>query len=471
MDNPFECNLQDIRLVHQAREALRRARATGDRCQHAISDLKLLEAVLRRTQRLSPEVASEETLKTVQLCGIACREHLSLFLQSIKELAPMFNREILVADVNSWYHALIRETSTLRSRIGTHLQLVDALFQIEALQSIAAGKAPSDHPHQSHAASPSRFDVHSVARHSETSRCGKIYTDTQIGGNARVHMGDNIYYVAVDEVVSAMGEFGATPQGSKLLALVEQARVKGDLRLDALSTMGLRSSEDIKAMKQTAELIYTMLAASLSKVPSGSRSSSRETSSGRGSSSSLAASSTNISTHMNRDAPGHHFWNIQAFLDALRQAVNSIILLPLWTSPAIRALFRSVSVVVRSPTLLLDTNITLVTATTREMSLPSGHFRFWPVMLERLKCEFRGSPAQQRVDRCSFALCTFDQMAGMKKINFIQEGDWERSYSPVNEFRCTSTLSPTHPKCSLALRAAGPRLIPPRMWNGRHGKQ
>ena len=64
---------------------------------------------------------------------------------------------------------------------------------------------------------------------------------------------------------------------------------------------------------------------------------------------------------------------------------------------------RTVTILLRSPTSLLDSNTVLIDPLGRSVSLPYEHFRYWPVLIARPRYDFEGLPGQQLVARRHFA--------------------------------------------------------------------
>jgi hypothetical protein len=92
---PFGFSVGDfvasIELIHKAAKALRSTSGAIGHYQQTLVDLELIESVLRRVQGLSPASASQETIRAIQLCGLACHVPLEHFLRKARELEPYLN--------------------------------------------------------------------------------------------------------------------------------------------------------------------------------------------------------------------------------------------------------------------------------------------------------------------------------------------------------------------------------------------
>jgi hypothetical protein len=124
------------------------------------------------------------------------------------------------------------------------------------------------------------------------------------------------------------------------------------------------------------------------------------------------------------------------------------------SSRSLQILVRSAKTIIRSPSMLLDSNITLVDALNRELSLPYEHFRHWPVVLARLQCEFIGLPGESYIAKKRFGLFR----AAKKPENevMIPFDRWERSVFPGNRVVMSIDVDQFDanqcPSCGCALR-------------------
>jgi hypothetical protein len=118
----------------------------------------------------------------------------------------------------------------------------------------------------------------------------------------------------------------------------------------------------------------------------------------------------------------------RGLLEALRRALDGLLLLFLWFGPAFQLCLRTLNTMPRSPTMLLDSNITFVDALNREFSLQYQQFRYWPVVSAFLKCEFRDCPGALRITHKRFAI--FKEMRSTGRGVMIPFDEWEQQVRP-----------------------------------------
>jgi hypothetical protein len=108
----------------------------------------------------------------------------------------------------------------------------------------------------------------------------------------------------------------------------------------------------------------------------------------------------------------------------------------------------------RPPSMLLDSNIRIIDALNRELSLPYQHFRHWPVMLARLQCEFKGLPGESHISETKFGL--FRAAKRPQDQVMISFDQWEHSVFPGDQLLMSidvEQLDPNEcPSCGCALR-------------------
>ena len=96
-------------------------------------------------QGLSPASASHETIRAIQLCGLACHVPLDHFLQKAKKLEPYLNFDgnsraadflhIRKAGHKLWWAIKLEEdVAKLKASIGPGIEIINTLLQIEALE-------------------------------------------------------------------------------------------------------------------------------------------------------------------------------------------------------------------------------------------------------------------------------------------------------------------------------------------------
>ncbi|KAK6429402.1 hypothetical protein LTR95_014452 [Oleoguttula sp. CCFEE 5521] len=94
--------------------------------------------------------------------------------------------------------------------------------------------------------------------------------------------------------------------------------------------------------------------------------------------------------------------HIDRFLAALRTHIIAVVAMLLWLVPSVRLFMSTALTVVRSPTLLLSDNILLTDVLGRKLTLPYQHFRFYAVLVARLRSAFEGCPGQQALSAGNF---------------------------------------------------------------------
>lgn len=122
----------------------------------SVGDLELVETVLRKVQSLSPSKTSEETIRVIQLCGLACRVPLAHFLQKAKKREPYLDwtpasDKPFLQKIDRggrqlyWTLHFEDDVAKLRASIGTGLDSINALLQLESLQRGALAQGDLDH--------------------------------------------------------------------------------------------------------------------------------------------------------------------------------------------------------------------------------------------------------------------------------------------------------------------------------------
>lgn len=119
---------------------------------------------------------------------------------------------------------------------------------------------------------------------------------------------------------------------------------------------------------------------------------------------------------------------LQCLLELLRTKIIATLAMLLWTIPDFRAFVRSLGTFARQPSMLLDSNITLVDALNREVSPPYQWFRKWPHMLAHLQYEFKGTPGEYHVSHDLFDM--FHESRGSESAVIISAEQWEGFVSP-----------------------------------------
>ena len=141
---PFEGALGKVHLIAKTRAALE-ASCDKDWGRQSVSELQLLEAVLRQLKDLSPTTTSDDTTRIVGLCGLAYAPLLDCFLQRLEKLQPDLDHYLVAGEDSPhvgrpplWATAIKRNTTSLMQSIGTQLHLTNALLRVESLQPTTA---------------------------------------------------------------------------------------------------------------------------------------------------------------------------------------------------------------------------------------------------------------------------------------------------------------------------------------------
>jgi len=120
--------------------------------------------------------------------------------------------------------------------------------------------------------------------------------------------------------------------------------------------------------------------------------------------------------------------NMSSVLDMMSIWLSTMIMMLLMGSRSFQSFIRSGRKITRSPSMLLDSNIRMIDALNRELPLPYEHFRYWPVVLARLQCDFRGLPGESHIVNKQFGL--FRTARKQQTEVMIAFDHWERSVFP-----------------------------------------
>jgi hypothetical protein len=148
---------------------------------------------------------------------------------------------------------------------------------------------------------------------------------------------------------------------------------------------------------------------------------------------------------------------LQCLLETSRAKLNALLAMLLWTIPAFRAFIRFLNTLARQPSMLLDSNITLIDALNREVSLPYQWFRKWPHMLAHLQYQFKGTPGEDFVSNNNFHM--FRVSGRLQSDARIPVRQWEDFVSPGIRIAMSMLLGFEHLKpftCPVCLHTLGP---------------
>lgn len=369
----FDYALEDVDLVRKAVNALRGLASNAATRKHTIRDLQILEAVLRGAQEVSLGSASEDTLRNLHYCSHFCRPPLNEFLRRLKELEPDICHALACGDPSVkiepapvWATRLGGEVALLQRSVGTGLWVIDLLLRVEAMRyDLAANTTlPEDLQRiiedlQEHLHGP-------VKRHIGP---GHHFNNITISGGS-CQNGDKYFF------------HGAPP--SVLIEAVSKKldATAGVLQIGQVTAIG----EDLKGMLPQG-VAFTCVETDKVSEPSTARSVDVQPSIPQ----STELSATELTKLL-----------LQCLLELSRRKLNAILAMLRWTIPAFRAFIRSLNAFARQPSMLLDSNITLIDALNREVSLPYQWFRKWPHMLAHLQYEFKGTPGEDFVSNNDF---------------------------------------------------------------------
>jgi hypothetical protein len=418
--NSFDYAFEDIDLIRQAVEALREVADTVVEHQKAIHDLQLLETVLCGVQRLSPADLRAETRRNIHYCSHFCRPPLGQFLQRLKQLKPDLDRVLKqntpYADVDPALDGtakLVKEVAILQKSIGNGLRVIKVLLWVEELGCNVTTNTFLPGELQQTIESLQGSLSSSNGRHYGR---GHAYNDIHVSGSGRNHFGDNYYgdptlVASLDGLSRRLDDMASARQVDRLLSLVENSKIMSSPRLEVPSV-------NTHPMIQSCNNQQSISSPLAQHVKSG----------------------------------------IQSFLETLLTKLNALLVILLLTIPAFQTFARTMATFIRSPNMLLDSNITFVDALNRETSLQYQQFRYWPVVSAWLEFQFRDCPGALLIPKKRFAI--FKDMSSSSRGIMIPFDQWERMVFPGHRVlmsmdighHVTTTSSPTGnfcPSCAL----------------------
>jgi hypothetical protein len=385
----FDYAFEDIDLIRKALDALRRVASNTTAYRQAICDLQLLETVLRGVQHVSFTNASEDTVSNLLHCDHFCRSPLDHFLRKLRALEPDIRHTSASSPAPVWATRLVEEVVLLQNRIGRGLRVIDALLSVEELQQDIASNArlPAQMQQiigslQEHLSTP--FEGRAGRGH------GHYYNNIQTSGNAYSHIGDRYFLnvtpaASVDDLSKRLDATASTHQAEQLLSLVKDIK--------AMLPRGPGHNEEMDVQNSADSSLQ--LSGSRSALP---------------------------------------FDKMQAELflrclfETLGAALNAVLLMLMWTVPAMRYCGRALATIPRPPSGSLDSNTTFVDALDRKFSLQYEQFRYWPVVSAWLQCQFQDRPGALRVSQKRFAV--FKDMKPTGRGAMIPFDKWERMITP-----------------------------------------
>lgn len=395
----FGYALNDLNLVRKAVNALRRVASNTAAFQQAIHDLQLLETVLHGIQHVSTTNTSGDTVRNLQYCSHFCQPPLTRFLRSLKELEPHLccalarkGLDVCSEPGPIWATELEGHITVLQGSIGLGLRVIDLLLWVEGMRYDVAA----------HTILPAvlqrTVDALQESLHSPV-EChaarGHHYQNMQNNGGCNQY-GDRYF-------------FNGAPPSALIEALSRKLEVTaGILHADQSILIG----EDLKIVLPQG---LALIRVTNDRTP--------------GPSTTISADVQPISpqtTHLSAMELSKLL--LQCLLEILRTKLNAALAMLLGTIPAFRSFVRSLTAITRSPSWLLDSNITFVDARSRKVSLPYQWFRKWPHMLAHLQYEFKGTPGESYVSESHFGL--FQESSRSRFGQRIPLDQWEDCVRP-----------------------------------------
>lgn len=443
---PFGFSVGDfiasIELIHKAAKALRSTSGATGHYQQTILDLELIESVLRRVQGLSPAPASHETIRAIQLCGLACHVPLEQFLRKARKLEPhlSFDKNSSAADFLHikkaghklrWVILLEEDVAKLKASIGPGIEIINTLLQIESLERGAITQESLERiAEQMGRVLPAVDKIASFLQ--SNIAISKHIQDLPTLAQLRSELSRNATAEQMRFLASAVADLSGRldntatrDQANDLTVLVEDFKTEQSNGTAALSTLAEHSARELVGLKRIIESSNLMLATLMHRIPPHS--------SGRAIQSpgtvildDYNQSNNSSGTCLSQTTSLILVW--RGLLEALRRALDELLLFFLWFGPAFQLCLRTLNTMPRSPTMLLDSNITFVDALNREFSLQYQQFRYWPVVSAFLECEFRDCPGALRITHKRFAV--FKDMRSTGRGVMIPFDKWEQQVCP-----------------------------------------
>jgi hypothetical protein len=443
---PFGFSVGDfvasIELIHKAAKALRSTSGATGHYQQTILDLELIESVLRRVQGLSPTSASQQTIQKIQLCGRACHVPLDHFLQKAKKLEPYLNFD-KSSSAAAFFHIkkggnklrwailLEEDVAKLKASIGPGLEIINTLLQIESLERGAVTQESLERiAEQMGRVLPA---VDNIATFIQSYiATGKHIQDLPTLAHIRSELSRIATAQQMRSLASAVADLSGRldnsatkDQANGLVILVEDIKTEQSNGTAALSTLAEHNAKELIGLKKLAESSNLMLETLMHRIPTHP--------SGRviqspgmvildDSNQAHGPSGTVLSQ------PISLVLGWQDLIAALRHALDAILLFFLWFGPAFQLCLRTLKAMPRSPTMLLDNNITLLDALNRKFSLQYEQFRYWPVVSAFLQCKFQDCPGALRITHKRFAV--FKEMRSTGRGVIIPFDEWEQMIRP-----------------------------------------
>jgi hypothetical protein len=455
---PFGFSVGDfvasIELIHKAAKALRSTSGATGNYQQTLLDLELIGSVLRRVQGLSPASASHENIRAIQLCGLACHVPLKHFLQKAKKLEPFLN-----FDRNSsaagflhikkaghklrWAILLEEDVAKLKASIGPGIEVINTLLQIESLERGAITQESIERiADQMRRVSPVVDNIAAFLQRNIAT--GKHIQDLPTLAHLRSELSQTataqqmrLLASAIADLSGRLDNTATKDQANGLAALVDDVKTGQSNGTAALSMLAEQSVKEMIELKKIANMLATLMHRAPPHASGGINHS-------PGAVNLDDSDQSKSPPRINLSQPISSVLVWQDLVATLRRALDAILLLFLWFSPAFQLCLRTLNAMPRFPTLLLDSNIILVDALNREFSLQYQQFRYWPVVSAFLQCQFRDCPGALRITHKRFAV--FKEMRSTGRGVIIPFDEWERSIRPGQRVLMSMLIGQEGPK-------------------------
>jgi hypothetical protein len=274
----FEAASCNIGLMSKTRAALE-ASCDEAWCRQSVSDLQLLEAVLSQVKNISRTTTSDETIRTVGFCELACAPSLKSFLEELEKLQPDLDRYFVAGEDRSsvggpppWATTVERNTVALMNNIGMQLQLTNAFLRVESLgyHTTSGGiqctsKIPSDR--LSLAAATNVPSQQYIMAGNEN-----VYQGIQISGSARAHIGESYSYLgvpkaSVDKLSEKLDDLATSGQADSLQSLLRDIQKRQSDEYDVVCVLDTQTQQVLEQLKQLAHAVAIAIANGAPSLP------------------------------------------------------------------------------------------------------------------------------------------------------------------------------------------------------------
>ena len=415
-----------IEIISKTVKALRENSGdTATKYQLTILDLTTVENVLKRTQRLRPNDGTEEIIQQIQLYGQLCHGPLAKFIERLRKHEMLFypsSKGPMLATLSrsrkkiQWTMFVSEEVTRLKTAIAPQLVVISILLQF-AVEETGSRTL--------NLVTDVLRNVQSIEKMLSTS----VATKDQVEGLATAVHDMSLYQrsqgtetlgvvrtsqAAINEVESELAR-----QEQLLQSLIRQERQQATILGETAPSL----REDVRER-------------SITRVDSG-----------------LATLEVEVEDEKVKE-PDDGGSRLSWTLHTMRKVISELFMALLCLIPAMQGMLRASKTLLLPPTMLLEDNIHVIDALGRTLSLPYSHFKFWPVLHARLKCDFRDLPGSLKVKEGEFGLVDL-RGRGQLSGRLITEKNWEKAVFPGSklamsiyyDFRVAKSWCP---KCSAA---------------------